>query len=72
MNRSYRYIACNLKAFKGPLLFKARLEVQALEFYVTINQDCIATEIKYTKKPNFGLLFLHLEHFCLGKSLPLY
>ena len=37
------YIVSNLKAFKEQLLSKARLEVHALEFHVTINQDCIAT-----------------------------
>ena len=40
------YMVCNLKAFKRLLLSKVRLEVQGLEFHVTINQDCIATEIK--------------------------
>ena len=40
------YIVCNLKAFKRLLLSKVRLEVQALEFHVTLNQGCIATEIK--------------------------
>ena len=40
------YIVYNLKAFKRLLLSKVRLEVQALQFHVTINQDCIATEIK--------------------------
>ena len=52
---------------------KARLEVQALEFHVTINQDCIATEKIYTKKPNFWLVLLvHLAHFRFCKSLLLY
>ena len=40
------YIVYNLKAFKRLLLSKVRVEVQALQFHVTINQDCIATEIK--------------------------
>ena len=40
------YIVCNLKAFKRLLLSKVRIEVEALEFHVTLNQDCIATEIK--------------------------
>ena len=39
-------IICNLKAFKRLLLSKVRPENQALEFHVTINQDCIPTEIK--------------------------
>ena len=40
---------------------------------MTLNQqDCIATELKYTKKPKFGLLFLHLAHFRVWKSLPLW
>ena len=40
------YIKCNLKDFKRLLLSKVRREVQALEFHVTLNQSCIATEIK--------------------------
>ena len=39
------HIVCNLKSFKRLLLSKLRLEVQALEFLVTINLDCIATKI---------------------------
>ena len=68
------YIVCNLKAFKRLLLSKVRLEVQALEFHVTLNQDCIASEIKYLTQRNrtFGLFFLHLAHFHHRKSLPVY
>ena len=40
------YIVGDLKAFKRLLLSQVRLEVQALEFHVTINHDCIAAEIK--------------------------
>ena len=48
----------NLKAFKGPLLSTAQLEVQAFEFHETINLDCITTGIKYTNKSNFWLVLL--------------
>ena len=37
---------CSLKAFKRLFLSQVRLEFQASEFYLTIYQDCIATEIK--------------------------
>ena len=60
-----------MKAFKRLLLSKVRLEVQALEFHVTINQDCIATEIKQRNR-TFGLFFLQLAHFHLGKGLTSY
>ena len=40
------YIVGFLKAFERLLSSKVRLEVQVLEFHGTINQDCIATEIK--------------------------
>ena len=45
-----------MKAFEGPLLSKGRLEVQTLEFQVTINQDYVANEIIYTKKSDFWLV----------------
>ena len=39
-------VYCRGRAFKKLLLSKVRQEVQALEFQVTINQNCIAAEIK--------------------------
>ena len=60
----------SLKAFKRLLLSKVVLEVQALEFHVTINEDGIATSTKHTNKQTnktLGLFFLHLAHFQFAK-----